>query len=101
MISVSYTHLDVYKRQTHGLMLGIITPAWMKFCYKKNVPLFARFCVNCLGAKMDFAHPEITIMEGIANFENFVKSIGLPTRLSEIAVSYTHLDVYKRQARMI
>ncbi len=71
---------------THGLMLGIITPAWMKFCYKNNVPLFTRFCVNCLGAKMDFAHPEITIMEGIANFENFVKSIGLPTRLSEIGI---------------
>ena len=46
--------MTVTYRSTHGLMLGIMTPAWMKYCYKRNLPLFARFCVNCLGAKMDY-----------------------------------------------
>ena len=77
---------------THGLMLGIMTPAWMKYMYKRNIPLFTRFCVNCFGARMDYEHPEITIEEGIENFEHFIRSIGLPTRLREIGIDDSEFD---------
>lgn len=90
--------MTVTYHSTHGLMLGIMTPAWMKYCYKRNIPLFARFCVNCFGARMDYMHPEITIREGIANFEGFVKSIGLPTRLSEIGIDDSQFDFVAQTA---
>lgn len=72
--------------RTHGEMLAIMTPAWMKYCYKMNMPLFVRLCVKCFGAEMDFAHPENTVMEGISNLEDFLTHIGLPTRLSQIGI---------------
>lgn len=78
--------MTVTYASTHGLMLGIMTPAWMRYTYKRNLPLYTRFCVNCLGAKMDFSNPENTVLEGICNFENFLRSIGMPTRLNEIGI---------------
>ncbi|MDD3337368.1 MAG: iron-containing alcohol dehydrogenase [Lachnospiraceae bacterium] len=84
--------MTVTYHSTHGLMLGIMTPAWMKYVYKRNIPLFTRFCVNCFGAQMDYMNPELTIKEGIANFESFVQSLGLPTRLSEIDIDDSKFD---------
>lgn len=72
--------------RTHGEMLAIMFPAWFKYCYKKNIPLFTRICVNCFNARMDYEHPENTIMEGITNMEHFIQDIGLPTRLSQIGI---------------
>ena len=71
---------------THGKILAIMMPEWMKYCYKTNIPLFMRLCINCFGAKPDYDHPENTIMEGIHNLEHFTHDIGLPTRLSEIGI---------------
>lgn len=73
--------------RTHGEMLAILFPAWMRYCYERNLPLFTRLCVNCFGARMDYAHPERTVLEGIANLEAFIRSVGLPTRLSEVGIT--------------
>ena len=69
--SVSYTHLDVYKRQ----------------CQKTLADLVGEWCqyrVQTVRRRTDFrlnkANERIHILEG-----------------RHIAVSYTHLDVYKRQ----
>ena len=78
--------------QTHGLMLAIIMPAWMKYAYKRNIPQFTRLCVNCFGAKMDYMNPERTILEGIRNLENFIEEIGLPTRLSQIGIDDSQFE---------
>ena len=51
------------------------------------MPLFTRLSVNCFGARMDYEHPERTVFEGVANMESFIKSIGLPTRLSEVGIT--------------
>ena len=72
--------------KTHGQMLAILFPAWMKVMYEKNIPLFTRLSVKCFGAKMDYANPVNIIMEGINNLEHFIKDIGLSTRLSEIGI---------------
>ncbi len=73
--------------RTHGEMLAILFPAWMRYCHDRNLPLFTRLSVNCFGAQMDYAHPERTVMEGIANLERFIRSVGLPTRLSEVGIT--------------
>ena len=68
--TVSYTHLDVYKRQIEDCIHDLI-----KLCTKilSDEPLF--FLIN-------------SYTTGLA-----------PAVLTYMPVSYTHLDVYKRQDR--
>ncbi|MGN1399457.1 MAG: iron-containing alcohol dehydrogenase [Erysipelotrichaceae bacterium] len=73
--------------RTHGEMLAILFPAWMQYCYKRNLPLFVRLSVKCFGAKMNYANPEETVLEGIKNLRNFIKEIGLPQYLSEVNIT--------------
>ena len=71
----------------HGEGLAIIFPAWMKYVYKNNIERFAQFGQRIWG--VDF-HPydlEGMANEGIKRFEDFLKRIGLKTRLSEINIS--------------
>ena len=72
--------------RTHGEMLAILFPSWMRYCMHMNLPLFTRQAVRCFGAKMDYAHPEATVEEGVANLERFIADIGLPTRLSQVGI---------------
>ena len=77
MISVSYTHLDVYKRQA-GIVLTIFgsLPVVGLFSNLIAIPVFALlFFVVLLSTPL----------------------VILPFGLGTLAVSYTHLDVYKRQ----
>lgn len=68
----------------HGAGLAVISPAWMKYVYKHDVNRFAQFAVRVWGCDMNFASPEITALEGIARFESFLKSIGMPTSFAEL-----------------
>jgi len=80
----------------HGEGLAIIFPAWMKYVYKNNIERFAQFGQRIWG--VDF-HPydlERMALEGIKRFEDFLKRIGLKTRLSEISISD---DRFKEMAK--
>ena len=68
----------------HGAGLAVIAPAWMKFVYKHDVNRFAQFAVRVWGCDMNFANPEITALEGISRFENFLRSIGMPVNFAEL-----------------
>lgn len=72
---------------THGSTLAIITPAWMKYIYKRDIPKFAEFATRVMGVQANFYDLEETALRGIEAFENFIKEIGLPTRLSEVGVT--------------
>ena len=79
---VSYTHLDVYKRQVLlaiKQMGGESTEAW---------PTVLDDLV-----KRGLRRPELLIVDGGAGLESAIAAVwdSVP------AVSYTHLDVYKRQ----
>jgi len=73
--------------RTHGEMLAILFSAWMKYVYKRNVPLFTRISVQCFDARMDYFNPETTILEGINNLEHFIEDIGLPTHLGQVGIT--------------
>ena len=68
----------------HGAGLAVIMPAWMKFVMKHDVMRFAQFATRVWNCKMDFSDPEKTACEGIAAFRNFLTSIGMPAKLSEV-----------------
>lgn len=69
---------------THGAGLAVIFPAWMKYVMKQDILRFAQFAVRIWGCEMDFQNPENTAREGIERYEQFMKSIGMPTRLSDL-----------------
>lgn len=79
--------------RTHGEMLAILFPAWMEYCYKRNIPLFTRLAIKCFGAKMNYTHPEETIIEGINNLRHFIKDIGLPLYLHEVGITEESFEI--------
>lgn len=68
----------------HGAGLAVMFPAWMKYVMHHDVMRFAQFAVRVWGCEMDFQHPENTAKQGIAEFEQFLSSIGMPIRFSEL-----------------
>lgn len=68
----------------HGAGLAVIMPAWMEFVYKHNPMRFAQAAVRVWGCQMDFEHPEVTAMEGIRRFRQFLHSIGMPVNFAEL-----------------
>jgi alcohol dehydrogenase YqhD (iron-dependent ADH family) len=69
---------------SHGAGLAILFPAWMTYALDRDVGRFAQFASRVWGCQMDFADPAATAREGIAAFKAFVKSIGMPTSITEI-----------------
>ncbi len=68
----------------HGAGLAVIFPAWMKFVYKHDVMRFAQLAVRVWACQLDFQNPEKTALEGIAKYEAFLQSIGMPISFKEI-----------------
>lgn len=70
----------------HGAGLAVVFPAWMRYQLDHDPMRFAQLAVRVWGCDMDFEHPEKTALDGIARYEQFLKSIGMPTRLAELNV---------------
>jgi alcohol dehydrogenase YqhD (iron-dependent ADH family) len=68
----------------HGAGLAVMFPAWMKHVMHHDVMRFAQFAVRVWGCEMDFQNPENTAKQGIAKFEQFLTSVGMPIRFSEL-----------------
>lgn len=68
----------------HGAGLAVMFPAWMKYVMKHDIMRFAQFAVRVWGCEMNFQQPEDTAKQGISKFEQFLTSIGMPIRFSEL-----------------
>jgi alcohol dehydrogenase YqhD (iron-dependent ADH family) len=77
----------------HGAGLAVIFPAWMKFVYKHDIMRFAQIAVRLWGCQMDFQNPEKTALEGIAKYEAFLQSIGMPVSFKEIGAKEEDIPV--------
>lgn len=75
----------------HGAGLSIIFPAWMKYVYKENIDRFVQFAVRIFDVDLTFCNREKIVLEGISRMENFFKSLGLPTRLSDTNIGEDRL----------
>ena len=71
----------------HGAGLAVVFPAWMRYQLDHDPMRFAQLAVRVWGCSMDFEHPEKTGLDGIGRFEQFLKDIGMPTRLSDMGVN--------------
>ena len=68
----------------HGAGLAVMFPAWMKYVMNHDLMRFAQFAVRVWGCEMDFQNPEKTAIQGIERYEQFVSSIGMPIRFSQL-----------------
>lgn len=82
----------------HGAGLAIVFPAWMKYVYKQEPQRFVQFATRVFGVEQDFYNPELTILEGIRRLEDFFRSIGLPTTLTEAGLPVDRFADMARQA---
>ena len=65
----------------------MITPKWMRYVYKHNIPRFVRFANRVMDVPVNPWDEEETVLEGIKRLELFIKEIGLPTTLREVGVN--------------
>ncbi len=76
----------------HGAGLSIISLAWMKYVYKKDVERFAQFAVRVMDQEPDFYDMEKTALKGIERLKEFFKGIGLPVTLKEANIPHDRLE---------
>jgi alcohol dehydrogenase len=79
--------LSAFYDISHGAGLAIITPAWMRYVYKKNTNKFKELFSYIFQMDMGGKDLEGNILKGIARLEDFFKKIGMPVRLKELDIS--------------
>jgi len=80
-------HYDI----AHGAGLAVLTPFWMKYVYKLNIPMFEQFARNVMGVTGG-RDAEAAILEGIDRLSTFFKSLGLPATLAELGIGPDRLE---------
>jgi len=60
---------------------------------KQNPCRFAQLAVNVLNVPYSFGNDEKTALEGIAAMEDFFRSIGMPTSISDMEIELTDAQI--------
>ena len=77
----------------HGAGLAVTMPAVFKYVMNHDVMRFAQAAVRVWGCQMDFAHPEVTALEGIERLIRFFSSIGMPKNFEELGAKEEDIPV--------
>lgn len=70
----------------HGAGLAVLLPAWMRFAARFRLERFAQFAQRVFGLSTNGEDKFSLAMKGIDKYEEFLRSIGCPTRLSELGI---------------
>ena len=82
----------------HGAGLAIIYPAWMRSVYKSNIDMFVQYAVEVWGISDPLRDKDAIALKGIDETEKFFKSLGLPTRLTDIGVKESDFEDLAKKA---
>lgn len=82
----------------HGAGLAAIWPSWANYVYKSDLPRFASFATNIFDIYTDFADLEATAVAGIGAMKEWMASLDMPTRVSQMDIGLTD-DRIKELAR--
>jgi alcohol dehydrogenase len=93
--------LSAHHDIAHGAGLAIVNPAWMRFAAKVRPAKFVQFAERIFGLKAKNSDDQDCAMEGINRFEVFLKSIGCPTRLSELGIGDALFKQYAEDAALV
>jgi len=86
---------------THGAGLAIVNPAWMRFAAKSRPAKFVQFAERIFGLKPKNSDDMDCAFAGIDAYEDFLKSIGCPTRLSEVGIGEELLAQYAEDSTLV
>jgi len=86
---------------THGAGLAIVNPAWMRFAAKSRPGKFVQFAERIFGLKAKSSDDLDCALAGIDAYEDFLKSIGCPTRLSEVGIGDELLAQYAEDSALV
>ena len=81
----------------HGAGLAVTMPAVFTYVMKHDVMRFAKAAVRVWGCQMDFDHPEVTALEGIAALRSFLISIGMPKNFAELGAKEEDIPTLVKQ----
>ena len=84
--------IEAHYSMSHGSVLAIIMPAWMKYVYKHNRAKFHQFAVRVFDVDIAYDRVDEAIEEMILRLESFIKVMGLHTRLSDAGVDASQFE---------
>lgn len=93
--------VSAYHDIAHAAGLAIINPAWMRFAAQADPARFTQFAERIFDLTPKGADDLECALEGINRFEAFLKSIGCPTRFSELGIDDELLETYARETLRI
>ena len=93
--------VSAYHDITHAAGLAIINPAWMRFAARANPAKFVQFAERIFGLPSKGADDLDCALAGIDRFEQFLKSIGCPTRFSDLGIDGGLIETYAKETLRI
>lgn len=93
--------LSAFHDITHAAGLAVVNPSWMRFAARHRPEKFVQFAERIFGLKAKSADDLDCALQGIDRFEAFLKSIGCPTRLSELNIDDKLITKYAQETLRI
>ena len=93
--------LSAHHDIAHGAGWAVVNPAWMRFAAKSRPAKFIQFAERIFALKAKAADDMDCALEGVNRFEKFLKTIGCPTRLSEVGIGEKLLSRYAQDTLRI
>jgi alcohol dehydrogenase YqhD (iron-dependent ADH family) len=93
--------VSAYCDITHAAGLAIINPAWMRFAAQTNTAKFVQFAERIFSLTAKGPDDMECALAGIDRFEAFLKSIGCPTRFSELGIDDQLIETYAKETLRI
>lgn len=87
-------HYDI----AHGAGLAIVFPAWMKYVWKEHPNMMIQYAKRVWNIETAEKNTEEVVVEAIQKIEEFYRSIGLPTRLTDIGIDDKDFHVMAQKA---
>ncbi len=86
-------HYDI----SHGGGLAVIIPHWMKYVYKHNPRIFAKYAIGVFGVENKGTDEELALL-GIQKTIEFFESLGLPTKLNAYNIDSSKFEQMAKDA---
>jgi alcohol dehydrogenase len=86
--------LSAHHDIAHAAGLAVVNPAWMRFAAQSRPARFAQFAQRVFGLQAKGPEDADRAREGVDRFEAFLRSIGCPTRLSQLGIGEAMLRRY-------
>jgi len=93
--------VSAYHDITHAAGLAIINPSWMRFAARANPAKFVQFAERIFGLSSKGKDDLDCALAGIDKFEAFLKSIGCPTRFSNLGIDDKLIETYAKETLRI